>query len=149
MVEVAAAEGTDSIAGQHLDSLFVVFHTEDHVGGIFLAGGESIGIFQIYTGVTQDGEDAEQRPRFVRDGHSQYRCDGADIPCVLDDAGGVEGIIHNDAEDAEFRCFRDGQGPHINAVAGEDIGEFRQTSRFVFNKDRNLLNSHDNTSFSQ
>lgn len=80
--------------------------------------------------------------RLIRNSDGQHAGQRNRQPRLLERCFRLEGLIHNNPQNAEIGGVRDGQGADIDACAGKNRRDFRQPSRLILNKNRKLFDKH-------
>ena len=120
------ANRSDAILREHTNRLLIVRYAEYHEGAVRFFGKECIGIFEVDLVVAQDVQHIDQCTGLVLDLHCDNFGDGADIALILEDLDRFEGIVHDDADNAEIFTLRQGESPQVNVALLQDLGKLRQ-----------------------
>ena len=74
---------------------------------------------------------------------------GGDDGALLDDKvmgpqdlGGLVGVVDDQAQDAEVGGVGQGEGAHVHAVVGQDLGDLAQLAGLVLDENRDLGDEH-------
>ena len=110
---------------------------DDH-GVALLAADEGVHVFH---GDPREGQDLQ----YLGQTAGTVVHDGGDDGALLDDKvmgpqdlGGLVGVVDDQAQDAEVGGVGQGEGAHVHAVVGQDLGDLAQLAGLVLDENRDL-----------
>ena len=113
---------------------------------LFDLGDEGVDVFDIDGAIGKRGHDLGQAAGLIVDLDGEHVSDGDGAAGCFECVAGFLRVADDEAQDAEFGGVGHGDGADVDVVLTENVGDVSHTALLVFDKDRDLLDLHDDHS---